>query len=464
LANVNSNININVKTTGAQRSAKDVAAVSSAINRLGAQSTQATGASNNLGKAQTRLGQASSSSGRQFSSQAAGLGGLVGAYAGAAATIFALQQAYSALNRAAQVENIIRGTQTLAAEVGESGNKIIKSIQEITDSQLTLGEAAEKANLALSTGFSTKQIEGLAFVSNQAARALGRNLGDAFERVVRGSAKLEPELLDELGIFTRLDPAVRAYAKEMNKAVSELTEFERRQAFVNAVIEEGTRKFSAIDTSAPSAQKSLEKLSTALVDIGTKVGGLLANTLAPLADFFSKDITGALSIFGIVASQVTRVGFRELSGAAEGVTAKLSNFQAGLIESGSQSDAARFSLSALNSTMASQSQIIAVGSKKQKEAAASLFELGKQGKLSASNLESFNRVGKEQLAIQTSIAAAARNEIAALQAKGVTTTAARNKLAAYNATLATSVAAQTQLTNSLALFRYGDICCSYLRS
>ena len=37
-------------------------------------------------------------------------------------------------------------------------------------------------------------------------------MSDAFQRVVRGAAKLEPELLDELGIFTRIDPAVRKYA------------------------------------------------------------------------------------------------------------------------------------------------------------------------------------------------------------------------------------------------------------
>ena len=451
MANANSNININVKAKGAQRSAKDVNAVTDALGKLGTQSGKATTSTDGLSRSQTRLGQASAASGRQFSSQAAGLGGLVGAYAGAAATIFALQQAYSALNKAAQVENIVRGTQTLAAEIGESGNKIIKSIQEITDSQLTLGEAAEKANLALSTGFSTKQIEGLAFVANQASRALGRNLSDAFERVVRGSAKLEPELLDELGIFTRLDPAVRKYAKEINKSVNELTEFERRQAFVNAVIEEGTRKFSAIDTTAPSAQKSLEKLSTALLNIGTQVGGLLANTLAPLADFFSKDITGALSIFGIVAAQVTRVGFRELSGAAQGVTARLNSFKASLLESGSQSDAARFTLSALNKTLMDQESIIAKGTKKQKEAAASIFAIGKQGKLSASDLEDFSRVTKEQIKLQKESQAFAANEIKALQAKGVTTTAAKNKLADYNAAIVASTAAQANLNRSLSL-------------
>ena len=42
-----------------------------------------------IGRAQTRLGQASAGAGRSFAAQANGLGGLVGAYAGAAATIFA---------------------------------------------------------------------------------------------------------------------------------------------------------------------------------------------------------------------------------------------------------------------------------------------------------------------------------------------------------------------------------------
>ena len=47
-----------------------------------------------IGKAQTRLGQASASAGRQFSAQATGLGGIVSAYAGAAAIFFALTAAF----------------------------------------------------------------------------------------------------------------------------------------------------------------------------------------------------------------------------------------------------------------------------------------------------------------------------------------------------------------------------------
>ena len=106
----------------------------------------------NMGRATTRLGQTSASTGRQFSAQANGLGGLVAAYAGAAANVFALQQAFAALQRAAQAETIVRGTKTLALEIGASGDRILKSVQKITQGQITLEAAAQNVNKAISAG------------------------------------------------------------------------------------------------------------------------------------------------------------------------------------------------------------------------------------------------------------------------------------------------------------------------
>ena len=123
-----------------------------------------------------------------------GLGGLVAAYAGAAANIFALQQAFAALQRAAQAETIVRGTKTLALEIGASGQEILNSVKQITQGQLTLEEAAQNTNIALSAGFGSEQISRLTVVSMKASRALGRSLTDAMMRVTRGAAKMEPEL------------------------------------------------------------------------------------------------------------------------------------------------------------------------------------------------------------------------------------------------------------------------------
>ena len=251
-----------------------------------------------VGRAQTRMGQSSASAGRSFAAQSQGLGGLVGAYAGAAATVFALEAAFTALAKAAQAETIVTGTSALAAGIAQSGPRIIKSIQEITQGQLTMAEAAQNANIGLSAGFDSTQIEGLTKVAMGASRALGRNLTDSLQRVFRGVAKLEPELLDELGIFVRIEPAVKAYARELGVAAKSLSQFERGQAFANAAIEEGTRKFGMIDVSAPSAQKSLEQLQTQVMELALEFGQLLTQILLPFVNFLKNDAGNALVLFG----------------------------------------------------------------------------------------------------------------------------------------------------------------------
>ena len=261
-------------------------------------------ATERVGRAQTRLGQASAASGRQFAAQASGLGGLVAAYAGAAATVFALQAAFDALNKAARAETIIQGTKALALEIGQSGPKILKEVKAITQGQIELSEAAQNINIALSAGFNTEQISRLTKVSLGASRALGRNLTDALQRVVRGAAKLEPELLDELGIFTRIDPAVNKYAQRLGVAATTLTDFERRQAFVNAVITEGERKFSAIDTTSKSTQKSLEQLQTQIQELGLQFGQFISNALLPLVNFFKNNVGNTLLLFGGILALV----------------------------------------------------------------------------------------------------------------------------------------------------------------
>ena len=283
-----------------------------------------------IGRAQTRLGQASASSGRSFAAQASGLGGLVGVYAAAAANVFAITAAFDALGRAAQAEQIVRGTKLLALEIGQNGKTILDNVQQITQSQLTLAESAQNINIALSAGFNTSQIEALSEVSLKASRALGRNLTDAFQRVVRGAAKLEPELLDELGIFTRIDPAVEAYANKLNIATNSLTNYEKRQAFVNAVIEEGQKKFSAIDTTVDNSQKTFEQLRVALTELALEFGQLVANVLAPIASFFKDNLGAALLLFGGILALVFGRAISAISGFATGALQNFSAFSAGL--------------------------------------------------------------------------------------------------------------------------------------
>jgi len=271
-------------------------------------------ATDNVTKSQTRLANTSSSTGRQFAAQSQGLGGLVAAYAGAAANIFAITQAYEALSKAARIEQTIEGTKALASQIGESSNSIITSIKNITNGQLSIAKAAEITNSALSAGFDSKQLVSLTEVAFKASRVLGRDLSDSIDRVIKGTAKLEPELLDELGIFTRIQPAIEKYAASLGVNASSLTEFQRRQAFANATIEEGQRKFGVIAISSNSTQASFEKLAATFSDLTQKIGAAIAGTLAPALDFLSKNIGTAFLALAAVGSIV----FKNLLGQVGG--------------------------------------------------------------------------------------------------------------------------------------------------
>ena len=282
MAKIKNTVDINVTEKGSKKAASNI---------------------NEVTKAQTRQTSAGVSASKQFAAQSQGLGGFVAAYAGAAANVFALQQAFAALQRAVQFETVIQGTKALAAEIGQSGGQILKSVKEITDSQLSLEETAQNVNIALSAGFNTEQIEKLNTIAFKAARTLGRNLTDSVQRVTRGVVKLEPELLDELGLFTRLDPAVEAYAAKLNVATSSLTNFEKRQAFLNALIEEGDQKFANIDTSIGGNQATLEKFVVQLTELATAFGQVVANVLSPFISFLSEG-NRALVIFGGILALV----------------------------------------------------------------------------------------------------------------------------------------------------------------
>ena len=295
MASIKNDITTRFKTEGARKTQKET---------------------ESIGKAQTRLGQASASAGRSFSAQANGLGGLVGVYAAAAANVFAISAAFAALNRAAQFETIIRGTEQLAAAVGSSATIVVEELKRVTQGQLSIIEAATSANLALSAGFNTDQIAQLGEVANKAAKALGRNLTDAFQRITRGAIKLEPELLDEIGIFTRINPALEAYAQELGKSVSQLTQFERRQAFVNQVIKDGQQAFQDVDISGKSTQATFEKLVANFTDLALVVGKFVADSLVPFAEFLDKNLGNRLILLGGIGTLVFSALGKAIGGTA----------------------------------------------------------------------------------------------------------------------------------------------------
>jgi len=228
-----------------------------------------------------------------------GSSGLVGAYATLAANVFAASAAFNALRQAAAFQQLVEGFTFMANEAGRTTDIVVERLKDITGQALSTREALQGASLALSAGFETTQLEDLAKVARGASLALGRNLNDAFDRLTRGAIKLEPEILDELGIMVRLDDAVEAYAAKLGKAAGSLTQFQRQQAFLNAINEQGLEKYG--DIADAIDVNPYDRLAAAFEDL-TKTGlGLVNYVFIPIAELFagsSAVLTGGLVLFG----------------------------------------------------------------------------------------------------------------------------------------------------------------------
>ncbi len=187
-----------------------------------------------------------SNSTKQYSKMQQGMGGLVGAYATLAAQVFAVSAAFQFLQSASDFRNLVRGQEALGAMTGTTYKTITNSIVEATDAQLKYLDAAKGAAIGTAAGLSATQLEKLGEAAKNTSFALGRDLTDSYNRLIRGVTKAEPELLDELGIILRLEPATKKYAQQIGKAKDELNAYERTQAVANEVLEQATRKFGAI--------------------------------------------------------------------------------------------------------------------------------------------------------------------------------------------------------------------------
>ena len=383
----------------ARRTVAEFIGKSSGFDKVSKDVDKVSKSSDKLGRQQTRLGQASASAGREFSAQASGLGGLVAAYAGAAATIFAITAAFDALNRAARAQQTIQGVNALASAIGESGPEILAGLQEITKGQLSIVQTAELANLALSSGFSADQINNLAEISLKASRALGRDLTDSFNRLTRGVVKLEPELLDELGIFTRIEPAAEAFAASIGKTVSQLSQFEKRQAFANAVAEEGSQKFRDIDTTAATSAESLETLAATISNLGITVGGFIANAIQPLATALSQPIA-AVGAFGILTKTVFGTTIREARGSLEGFEDKVDDVASGLVDKlGSGSKKAQAATANLSKELSGISLSTARASAANEQQFKSLIALGRAQELGFRDAKQLQAITKQEISL-----------------------------------------------------------------
>ena len=263
-------------------------------------------------RAQEGVGKQSLASGKAFARQSQGLGGLVRVYATVAANVFALSSAYFALRNVADFVILEKQSVQYANNTGVSLQRLSRDLKETTGGLIDIRQATELATLGLAGGASQDQLVQITDIATKAAQALGRNVPEAVNRLVQAVIKGEPELVDEFGLILRVQRATDEYGRSVGKAASELTTWERQQAIMNQVIEQGTEKFGdankEVNEFVRLGQSAIETIRGAfvpLIRLFEPIAGALADNASIILGIFA---AFAASIFGFLTPTIANFG------------------------------------------------------------------------------------------------------------------------------------------------------------
>jgi hypothetical protein len=260
----------------------------------------------------------SSNASKNFSKQAQGMQGvLVPAYAEVAARVFALTAAYTALERAANYRILLEGQTMYAKLTGKNMGSIAKKIQQATGFMIDFKEASTAAALGVTSGLTSKTMVRMAEVARAASVALGRDLSDSMDRLTRGIVKAEPEILDEIGIIIRLDTVYKKYAETLDTTTARLTEYEKLQARVNAILGQGETKFG--DIAKAIDPNGWSQVSAAVLDMVNSFAGFVSGPIEGVMRFLSQ----AKLLLGLLLALIAKSLVGKLSGAFKGFNSQI---------------------------------------------------------------------------------------------------------------------------------------------
>lgn len=189
-------------------------------------------------------------------------GPIPAAFAIISAHVWALTSAFDQLAAGDQLNRLEDIGTTIGAHVGVPVQNVARLMVEATNGAISYSAALKKAANASAYGFTTDELEKMTVVARRAAVVMGVEMDDALNRILKGVSKQEIELLDELGITVRLTEAQNIYAKSIGKTATQLTSYEKQQAYLNAVLKQSEASFGFL-TKEDLGATNIERMGAA---------------------------------------------------------------------------------------------------------------------------------------------------------------------------------------------------------
>jgi hypothetical protein len=189
---------------------------------------------------------------------------------------------------ASKVENMERAFKTLSGEVDHSQESLNK-LKEATDGTMSEFDLFQQANNAMILGVSknSDEMAEMFDIAQRLGRALGKDTASSVESLITGIGRQSRLMLDNIGIIVKSDEAYESYAKKLNISVDQLTDAEKKQAFLTATMESARAKVKDIGDEIDTNQDVYDNLGRATEELSVATGKLLEPTLIKTSKAFT---------------------------------------------------------------------------------------------------------------------------------------------------------------------------------
>jgi len=203
--------------------------------------------------------------------------------------------------QASKVESMGRAFNTLIGST-EGSRASLEKLKNATNDTMSEFDLFQQANNAMVLGVSknSDEMAEMFDIAQRLGRALGRDTASSVESLVTGIGRQSRLMLDNIGIIVKSDEAYESYAKTLGVNVEQLTDAEKKQAFLQATMESARAKVKTLGAETLTTQDVYDKLSSASSDLASATGNVLAPLMTTMASVFTSLAKSATSYFNSI--------------------------------------------------------------------------------------------------------------------------------------------------------------------
>lgn len=172
-------------------------------------------------------------------------------------------------------ETLSVSLQEIGTQAGYSNKQIDLAVKLLNKQGITTQAASQSLLRMARANISWAEASKLAAIAQGSAVVAGINSSDAFERLVTGIQKQEPELLDELSITLRREVAYKAMAEQLGVNTKQLTDAQKQQAILNSIYEQSQSVLGVYGAAMETSGKQQASMARYIEETQNNFGKLL---------------------------------------------------------------------------------------------------------------------------------------------------------------------------------------------